>query len=31
MFEDWLADPDRFAGVEYGRIAALPVGVERPR
>ncbi len=31
MFEDWLADPDRFAGVEYRRIAGLPVGIERPR
>ena len=31
MFEDWLADPDRFRGVEYRRIAALPVGIERPR
>jgi hypothetical protein len=31
MFEDWLADPDRFAGAEYRRIAGLPVGIERPR
>jgi 2-hydroxychromene-2-carboxylate isomerase len=31
MFEAWLADPDRFAGLEYHRIAGLPVGIERPR
>ena len=31
MIEDWLANPDRFARDEYQRIAALPVGVERPR
>jgi len=31
MIEDWLAAPDRFAGAEYQRIVALPVGVERPR
>jgi len=31
MIEEWLVDPDRFASVEYQRIAALPVGIERPR
>ena len=31
MVEDWLAHPDRFAGAEYQRIAALPSGVERRR
>ena len=31
MIEDWLADPRRFAGAEYERVAHLPVGVERPR
>jgi 2-hydroxychromene-2-carboxylate isomerase len=31
MVEDWLAAPDRFGSAEYQRIAALPVGVERPR
>ena len=31
MIEDWLAHPHRFASAEYRRIAALPVGVERPR
>ena len=30
MIEDWLADPARFAGGEYARIAALP-GVQRAR
>jgi 2-hydroxychromene-2-carboxylate isomerase len=31
MIEDRLADPRIFDGAEYRRIAALPVGVERPR
>jgi len=31
MVEDWLADPQRFENAEYRRVAALPVGVERPR
>jgi len=31
MIEDRLADPALFDGAEYRRIAALPVGVERPR
>ena len=31
LIEDWLADPQRFAGAEYARIADLPVGVERSR
>jgi len=31
MIEDWLADPQCFDDAEYRRIAALPVGVERPR
>lgn len=31
MIEDWLANPDRFASVEYLRIANLPLGVERRR
>ena len=31
MIEDWLANPDRFTSAEYQRIAALPVGIERPR
>jgi 2-hydroxychromene-2-carboxylate isomerase len=29
MIDDWLAHPDRFAGDEYTRIAALPVGIKR--
>jgi 2-hydroxychromene-2-carboxylate isomerase len=31
MIDDWLANPQRFDGAEYQRIAMLPVGVERPR
>jgi 2-hydroxychromene-2-carboxylate isomerase len=31
MFEDWLADPERFGQGEYRRIAGLPVGIERRR
>jgi 2-hydroxychromene-2-carboxylate isomerase len=31
MIEDWLGDPRRFDNAEYRRIAALPIGVERPR
>jgi 2-hydroxychromene-2-carboxylate isomerase len=31
MIEDRLAEPTLFDGAEYQRIAALPVGVERPR
>jgi 2-hydroxychromene-2-carboxylate isomerase len=31
MIEDYLADPNRFAGPEYRRIRDLPVGIERPR
>jgi len=31
MVEEYLADPSRFAGDEYRRIAQLPVGVERRR
>jgi 2-hydroxychromene-2-carboxylate isomerase len=31
MIEEWLANPERFAGAEYQRIAELPVGVERSR
>jgi len=31
MIEQRLADPALFDGVEYRRIATLPVGVERPR
>jgi len=31
MVDDWLADPRRFDGAEYRRIATLPVGVERAR
>lgn len=31
MIEDWLADPQRFDNTEYRRIAALRVGIERPR
>ena len=31
MIEDFLADPARFSGAEYRRIAQLPVGVERRR
>ena len=31
MIDDWLADPQRFAGPEYVRLATLPVGVERRR
>lgn len=31
MVEEWLADPQRFAGAEYQRIAQLPLGVERRR
>jgi 2-hydroxychromene-2-carboxylate isomerase len=30
MIEDRLADPRIFDGAEYRRIAALPVGIERP-
>ena len=29
MVDQWLADPDRFAGREYRRVAALPIGVTR--
>ncbi len=31
MIEEWLTNPDRFASVEYRRIANLPLGVERRR
>lgn len=31
MIDAWLANPQLFAESEYRRIAALPVGVERPR
>jgi len=31
MIEDWLADPARFAGEAYRRIALLPRAVERRR
>jgi len=31
MVDDWLADPRRFDGAEYRRVATLPVGVERAR
>ena len=31
MIEDWLADPERFSGDEYRRIANLPFGIERQR
>ena len=31
MIEEWLADPQRFAGVEYRRIRELPTGVARRR
>lgn len=31
MIEAWLVDPNLFATEEYRRIAAVPVGVERPR
>jgi 2-hydroxychromene-2-carboxylate isomerase len=31
MVEDWLADPHRFGGGEYRRIAGLPVGIQRRR
>lgn len=31
MIEEWLANPDRFASVEYRRIANLPLGIERRR
>ena len=31
MVEDWLADPKRFDGEEYRRLAALPIGVQRKR
>jgi 2-hydroxychromene-2-carboxylate isomerase len=31
MVDDWLADPQRFAGPEYARLATLPVGVARRR
>jgi len=31
MIDAWLSDQQRFAGAEYRRIAALPVGVERAR
>jgi 2-hydroxychromene-2-carboxylate isomerase len=31
MIEEWLTNPDRFASVEYHRIANLPLGVERRR
>ncbi len=31
MIEDWLDRPDRFAGSEYRRIAALPRAIERRR
>ncbi len=30
MIEDWLANPHRFASSEHQRIAALPIGVQRP-
>jgi len=31
MIEEWLTNPDRFASVEYRRLANLPLGVERRR
>jgi 2-hydroxychromene-2-carboxylate isomerase len=31
MIEDWLDRPDRFAGAEYRRVAALPRAIERRR
>ena len=31
MIEEWLTNPDRFASVEYRRIANLPLGIERKR
>jgi len=31
MIEDWLADPQRFSGAEYRRIATLPRAIERRR
>jgi len=31
MIEEWLTNPDRFASVEYRRIANLPLGIERRR
>ena len=31
MVEQWLDNPQRFAGTEYQRIAMLPVGIERAR
>ncbi|MCE5231777.1 MAG: 2-hydroxychromene-2-carboxylate isomerase [Mizugakiibacter sp.] len=31
MLEDWLARPQRFDAEAYRRLAALPVGTERPR
>jgi hypothetical protein len=31
MMLDYLRDPQRFASGELGRVATLPVGVERPQ
>jgi len=31
MVEQWLKDPQCFAGAEYRRIATLPIGIERAR
>lgn len=31
MVDDWLADPQRFSGPEYDRLARMPIGVERRR
>lgn len=31
MLQDWLDDPQRFAGAEYRRISTLPAAVERKR
>jgi 2-hydroxychromene-2-carboxylate isomerase len=31
LIDEWFADPARFDGVEYRRIAALPIGIERAR
>ena len=31
MAIEYLADPGRFASGELGRVAALPIGTERPR
>jgi hypothetical protein len=31
MVEEWLANPQRFEGDEYRRIATLPLAVQRRR